>query len=223
MKQKYQVGGVVYRLLQSVKDKVNEKIDIPKIKSIVHDPISVSEDVEIKGYVPQYTFKKSAEETPETKPEIATLSFDFKTPALTGNFHTMLYNAFTKAGVADNVAKFMVAQDSLETGDGKYHAGKYNYGNITAGSSWTGSVTESGDKDASGNKITQKFRNYDSVDQYAADKKALLSTSRYKCSMSANTIEEYARCVKAGGYAEDPEYEQKLIKKYYSLYGTNNA
>lgn len=37
--------------------------------------------------------------------------------------------------------------------------------------------------------------------------------------MTADTIEQYARCVKAGGYAEDPNYEKKLIEKYYSLYG----
>jgi flagellum-specific peptidoglycan hydrolase FlgJ len=136
-----------------------------------------------------------------------------------GQFHTSLYDAFIRAGVNENVARFMVAQDSLETGDGKYHAGTYNYGNIIAGSSWTGSTTIGGDKDGKGRKIKQRFRNYNSVDHYALDKKSLLSSSRYACAMNASTIEEYARCVKAGGYAEDPKYEQKLIKKYYSLYG----
>lgn len=252
---KYQVGGVIYKLLQSQKPK-SDDITIEPITSMVHQPVYFKDQL-VSGYQQQYHFGDPSEKldiesiyttpesTPESTPEVIQLSFNIPSvssvtppspfvpiqvestrvvPKVTGSqFHDMLYNAFIKTGVKENVAKFMVAQDSLETGDGKHHAGRYNYGNITKGSSWTGSTTRGGDKDKDGKKITQEFRNYDSVDQYAADKKSLLSSSRYSCSLNANTIEEYARCVKQGGYATDPNYEEKLINKYYSLYGTANA
>ena len=232
---KYQVGGIIYKLLQSQNSKLND-ITTDPIVSMVHEPIRVKDRL-FNGYQQQYQFRDNSEEsggedtnfTQDTMPEVVPLTpiqieSTRVVPKVTGSqFHDMLYNAFIKAGVKENVARFMVAQDSLETGDGKYHAGRYNYGNITKGSNWTGSTTKGGDTDGKGKRITQEFRNYDSVDHYASDKKSLLSLSRYSCSLDANTIEEYARCVKQGGYATDPNYEEKLIKKYYSLYGASNA
>lgn len=153
MKRKYQVGGVIYEILKLNKPSI-EKLDIKPIKSMIHDPITIEEEVVIDGYKPQYQFNKDSNDSNENpmlvthseKPPVTKLVLDrpvqvestdvVESPIVTGNqFHSTLYNAFIRAGVNENIAKFMVAQDSLETGDGKYHAGRYNYGNITAGSS----------------------------------------------------------------------------------------
>lgn len=232
MGKKYQVGGIIYKILQH-QNTNPEIIDLRSIVPTVHKPF-VIDKVSVDGYDPQYSFRRDEEpqevnppiqqevvQEVEQEPEIRQLFYgnpsQQKMPE--SEFHTTLYDAFIRAGVNENIAKFIVAQDSLETGDGKHHAGKYNYGNITAGSSWKGSTTSGNDTDGNGNKITQKFRNYDSIDHYVSDKISLLSSSRYRCALNANTIEEYARCVKQGGYATDPNYEQKLITKYHSLYG----
>jgi hypothetical protein len=160
---KYQVGGVIYKLLQSQKPK-SDDITIEPMTSMVHQPVYFKDQL-VSGYQQQYHFGDPSEKldiesvytTPESTPEVVQLSFNIPSassvtppspfvpiqvestrvvPKVTGSqFHDMLYNAFVKAGVKENVAKFMVAQDSLETGDGKHHAGRYNYGNITKGSS----------------------------------------------------------------------------------------
>lgn len=224
MKRKYQIGGVVYELLNTPQKQL---IDLSQIRSQVHEPISLDTPVEIKPYVPSFNIQhqetpietpQPKQETSIVKPEIKQFKFDVSNPTVS-DFHNTLYNAFINAGINPDVAKFIVAQDSLETGDGKHYAGKFNFGNITKGSSWTGSTTRGGDKDSQGRRITQEFRNYNSIDQYVNDKKSLLSSKRYADALNAQTIEEYARLVKAGGYAEDPKYEQKLINKYKSLYG----
>ncbi|RJU22900.1 hypothetical protein DXA05_26115, partial [Bacteroides sp. AM54-2NS] len=48
--------------------------------------------------------------------------------------------------------------------------GKYNFGNLTTGSSWKGDYVTGNDKNAKGEAIKQKFRSYNSMDEYAADK-----------------------------------------------------
>lgn len=56
MKRKYQVGGIVYKLLQSPQLKKSEDtIDLSTITSQVHDPVVMNE-TKVEGYVPQYTF-----------------------------------------------------------------------------------------------------------------------------------------------------------------------
>lgn len=84
---------------------------------------------------------------------------------------TELINAYKKAGITnDNAIRMLLAQDALESSWGKSAQGKYNFGNLTTGSSWKGDYVTGNDKNARGEAIKQKFRSYNSMDEYAADK-----------------------------------------------------
>ena len=79
---------------------------------------------------------------------------------------TELINAYKKAGITnDNAIRMLLAQDALESS-----WGKSNFGNLTTGSSWKGDYVTGNDKNAKGEAIKQKFRSYNSMDEYAADK-----------------------------------------------------
>lgn len=82
-----------------------------------------------------------------------------------------LVESYKRAGITNpNALKYLLAQDALESGWGKSAQGKYNYGNLTTGSSWKGNYVQGKDKDAAGNPISQKFRSYSSMDEYTRDK-----------------------------------------------------
>ena len=84
---------------------------------------------------------------------------------------TELINAYKKAGITnDNAIRMLLAQDALVSSWGKSAQGKYNFGNLTTGSSWKGNYVTGNDKNAKGEAIKQKFRSYNSMDEYAADK-----------------------------------------------------
>lgn len=84
---------------------------------------------------------------------------------------TELINAYKKAGITnDNAIRMLLAQDALESSWGKSAQGKYNFGNLTTGSSWKGDYVTGNDKNARGEAIKQKFRSYNSMDEYAVDK-----------------------------------------------------
>ena len=84
---------------------------------------------------------------------------------------TELINAYKRAGITnDNAIRMLLAQDALESSWGKSAQGKYNFGNLTTGSSWKGDYVTGNDKNAKGEAIKQKFRSYNSMDEYAADK-----------------------------------------------------
>lgn len=84
---------------------------------------------------------------------------------------TELINAYKKAGITnDNAIRMLLAQDALESSWGRSAQGKYNFGNLTTGSSWKGDYVTGNDKNARGEAIKQKFRSYNSMDEYAADK-----------------------------------------------------
>ena len=84
---------------------------------------------------------------------------------------TELIDAYKRAGITnDNAIRMLLAQDALESGWGKSAQGKYNFGNLTTGSSWKGDYVTGNDKNAKGEAIKQKFRSYNSMDEYAADK-----------------------------------------------------
>ena len=113
-------------------------------------------------------------------------------------------------GLDVNYVKYLVAQDALESGWGKSYRGNYNYGNITVPDrlkdtiSWTAGQ----DHDAKGLTVTQRFRNFDSLKDYTNYKVDLLNGNRYKA--FTGDISKFYDRVKAGGYAEDPEYVSKL-------------
>lgn len=84
---------------------------------------------------------------------------------------TDLAAAYRKAGVTnDNAIKMLIAQDAQESSWGRSAQGKFNFGNLTTGAKWKGDYVRGNDHDAKGNPIKQKFRSYNSMDEYAVDK-----------------------------------------------------
>lgn len=82
-----------------------------------------------------------------------------------------LTQAYRRAGITnDNALKMLIAQDALESAWGRSAQGKFNFGNLTTGAKWKGDYVTGNDHDAAGNPIKQKFRSYNSIDEYAADK-----------------------------------------------------
>ena len=77
--------------------------------------------------------------------------------------------AYKRAGISDNAIKYLIAKNALESGWGRYAQGDFNFGNITAGSNWTGRYVQGKDKDSKGNPIGQKFRAYDNLDAFVTD------------------------------------------------------
>lgn len=82
-----------------------------------------------------------------------------------------LTQAYRRAGITnDNALKMLIAQDALESAWGRSAQGKFNFGNLTTGAKWKGDYVTGNDKNAKGEAIKQKFRSYNSIDEYAADK-----------------------------------------------------
>jgi flagellum-specific peptidoglycan hydrolase FlgJ len=82
-----------------------------------------------------------------------------------------LTNAYKRAGITnDNAIRMLVSQDALESAWGRSAQGKFNFGNLITGAKWKGDYVTGNDHDAAGNPIKQKFRSYNSMDEYAADK-----------------------------------------------------
>lgn len=106
------------------------------------------------------------------KPVTKTANSTWKSPYTNRRqWSTELINAYKKAGITnDNAIRMLLAQDALESSWGKSAQGKYNFGNLTTGSSWKGDYVTGNDKNAKGETIKQKFRSYNSMDEYAADK-----------------------------------------------------
>lgn len=116
---------------------------------------------------------KSVASKPVTdKPVTKTANSTWKNPYTNRKqWSTELINAYKKAGITnDNAIRMLLAQDALESSWGKSAQGKYNFGNLTTGSSWKGDYVTGNDKNAKGEAIKQKFRSYNSMDEYAADK-----------------------------------------------------
>ena len=82
-----------------------------------------------------------------------------------------LTQAYRRAGITnDNAIKMLISQDALESAWGRSAQGKFNFGNLTTGAKWKGDYVIGNDKNAKGQAIKQKFRSYNSIDEYAADK-----------------------------------------------------
>lgn len=116
--------------------------------------------------------KPVASKSVTDKPVTKTANSTWKSPYTNRKqWSTELINAYKKAGITnDNAIRMLLAQDALESSWGKSAQGKYNFGNLTTGSSWKGDYVTGNDKNAKGEAIKQKFRSYNSMDEYAADK-----------------------------------------------------
>lgn len=105
---------------------------------------------------------------------------------------------------ASEVAQWLTGQDALETSWGNKIIGDYNYGNIKKGSSWNGPTKEA---------IGSEWRSYSSADEYIKDKIRLLSWSKYKDALMADSLEDFTSRLQDGGYSASDtklEYHNKV-------------
>ena len=128
--------------------------------------------------------------------------------------------AYKRAGLNDNAIKNLIAKNALESGWGQSAQGDYNFGNITTGRNWTGRFVEGRDKDANGNKISQRFRAYDSMDDYVKDEIQFL-TRLYDFNQD-DDFDTFIGKLQGNNsgkrhYAEDPSYKNKVRSVYLNI------
>ena len=128
-------------------------------------------------------------------------------------------DAYTKAlaakGISTDYAKMLVAQDALESNWGKSSLSKaFNFGGVKAieGVPFIEKETTEYNSKKGMYKTKAKFRKFNSLEDYANYKINLLSGKRYRA-FTGDPSQFYHR-VKAGGYATDPKYVEKLMKIY---------
>ena len=129
--------------------------------------------------------------------------------------------AYTKAlaarGISTDYAKMLVAQDAIESNWGKSSLSKaFNFGGIKAvkGAPFVEKETKEYSSKEGMHKTKSKFRRFNSLDDYVNYKISLLSGKRYQA-FTGDPSQFYSR-VKAGGYATDPNYVEKLTNIYNS-------
>lgn len=131
-----------------------------------------------------------------------------------------LTNAYKRAGITnDNAIRMLVSQDALESAWGRSAQGKFNFGNLTTGAKWKGDYVTGNDKNAKGEAIKQKFRSYNSMDEYAADKVQFLK--RLYDFDENDDINKFAAKLTGSNkgkrrYAEARNYANTLKKVYNS-------
>ena len=122
-------------------------------------------------------------------------------------------------------ASFMLAQAAHESGWGKHEitakggAQSYNLFGIKATAGWTGKVAEVQTTeyvDGKAQKVTAKFRAYDSYQDAFKDYAKLIgSNDRYRnvvAQAQSGSAEGFARGLQKAGYATDPAYADKLAR-----------
>jgi flagellar protein FlgJ len=134
------------------------------------------------------------------------------------------------SGTAERVAQesgipasFMLGQAGHETGWGKSEirhkdgSNSFNLFGIKAGKGWTGKVAEITTTEyinGKAQKVTAKFRAYDSYEDSFRDYARLIKESpRYEKAESvaqSGSAMAYASALQKAGYATDPEYAKKL-------------
>lgn len=108
------------------------------------------------------------------------------------------------------------AQLRLETGaQGKSTIGQYNYGNIKTGKSWAGQSVSRDvlEYDKNGNAIRQNsaFRSYGDAASAGKDYAEMIKR-RFPKAVGAKNARDFAVGLKAGGYATDPQYVDKIAQ-----------
>lgn len=177
---KKQEGGTLFSIYNSIDPYVPPIIDLntPKLKTeIVVNPIKKKQEKvidKVKETVPEGTSSENQDLPVEdiAKKDSSLDSEIWKSPYTDRKKWIVdLTNAYKRAGITnDNAIKMLVSQDALESGWGRSAQGKFNFGNLTTGTKWKGNYVEGKDHDAKGNPIKQRFRAYNSMDEYAADK-----------------------------------------------------
>ena len=130
-------------------------------------------------------------------------------------------DAYTKAltvrGISTDYAKMLVAQDALESNWGKSSLAKdFNYGGIKAVrvTPFVEKETKEYNSKKGMYRTKSRFRKFNSLDDYVNYKIDLLSGRRYQA-FTGDPSQFYSR-IKAGGYATDPNYVEKLLNIYNS-------
>lgn len=131
-----------------------------------------------------------------------------------------LTNSYRKLGLSDNAIKNLVAKNALESGWGRSAQGAYNYGNITTGRNWKRDFVNGSDTNAKGQEIQQKFRSYNSMDDFAKDEVQFL-TKWYDFN-SEDNFDQFITKLQGGNsgkrkYAEANDYITKVRGVYNSL------
>lgn len=172
--------------------------------------------------------KTVSEQIPQDTTESEQQTHTKKTESKNGKIYTNpqdfvkdMTEAYTKAltarGISTDYAKMLVAQDALESNWGKSSLAKdFNFGGIKAvkGAPFVEKETKEYDSKKGMHKTKSKFRKFNSLDDYVNYKIDLLSGKRYQA-FTGDPFQFYSR-VKAGGYATDPNYVEKLINVYNS-------
>lgn len=128
--------------------------------------------------------------------------------------------AYKKAGLGDNAIRNLIAKNALESGWGKSAQGDFNFGNITTGSSWKGRFVQGNDHNASGQKISQKFRAYNSLNDFVNDEIQFL-TRLYDFNKN-DDFDTFINKLQGNNkgkrkYAEDLRYIDKVRGVYNSI------
>ena len=123
--------------------------------------------------------------------------------------------ALTAKGISTDYVKMLVAQDALESNWGKSSLSKdFNFGGIKAveGTPFVEKETKEHDSEKGMYTTKAKFRKFNSLDDYANYKINLLNGKRYQAFIGDPS--QFYNRIKAGGYATDPNYVEKLTKIY---------
>lgn len=131
------------------------------------------------------------------------------------NFRKQYQDVAAEAGRSLGVSPdVLLSQWGLETGWGKsVIKGSNNLGNIKDFSGGGVAATDNmtGSKD--------KYRTYNSPSEFAADYVSLIKR-KYPAAVGANDPVAFASALKAGGYAEDPNYVKSVAGAYSTITGT---
>lgn len=131
-------------------------------------------------------------------------------------------------------ASFMLGQAGHETGWGKGEirhkdgSPAHNLFGIKAGKNWSGKVAEITTTeyiDGQAQKVTAKFRAYDSYEESFRDYARLIKESpRYEKALDKlHSAQAYATELQKAGYATDPAYANKLSRAIASTQRVANA
>lgn len=170
---------------------------------------------------------KQEEERPTTPPEntsnnkVQKSSRINNTPIVPKNdWVRQLAQAYRNLGVSENGIRNLIVKNALESNWGKSAQGRYNYGNLTTGSSWKGNYVNGHDRDSKGRPIRNKFRSYNSIEEFAKDEVEFLK--RLYDFDDNDDIDTFINKLLGGNkgkrrYAEDPKYSNKLKQIYKNL------
>lgn len=161
---------------------------------------------------PQSTFQESSKSTPKWSSPYTNLGRD--------KWIEDMINAYKKAGLSTNAIKNLLAKNALESGWGKSAQGSYNFGNLTTGKHWQGKYVDGKDHDSNGNQISNRFRAYDSLDDYVKDEIQFL-TRLYEFDQN-DDINTFLNKLQGGNsakrkYAGDKQYVNRVRSVYNGL------